>query len=330
MIDWSCAVPETVEDDNIINAEITIEDPLAGITFSVYRDASGSGTFDLLVSGLESAMHLDTTATGGIEHCYHVTQTEGGVESGASNTACATPYGADAFPAPTALMGEADGYNVSLEWIAPDLTDWVPPTNNSRFAPFTGEKNPNYTPSNTENSTPPTTRQGGDTFETATMIEALPYTDNGSTVGLFADYGPYADLSGLVCDIDGYYSAASTGSGADAVYSINLAEAANVNISLCGSGYDTGLGVFSADGVLVAANDDFCALQSEITCQMPAGMYYIVVSGFGANEGDYTLNVNLLEDPSPVAGYAVVRDGDLVGIAEGVDVTNFTDFVFNP
>ena len=330
MIDWSCDVPETNENDNIINAEITIEDPLAGITYSVYRDASGSGTFDLLVSGLESAMYLDETATGGTEHCYHVTQTEGGVESGASNSACATPYSSSSFPAPTALMGEAEGYDVMLEWTAPDLTDWEPPMNNSRFAPFTGEKNPNYTPSNTGESTPPATRQGGDTFETATMIDALPYTDNGSTAGLTADYGPYDDLSGLVCDITGYYSAVATGSGADAVYSIDLAEAGNVNISLCGSGYDTGLGVFTSDGVLVAANDDFCTLQSEITCQMPAGMYYIVVSGYGANEGDYTLNVNLLEDPSPVAGYAVYRDGEMVGTTEGVDVTSFTEFVYNP
>jgi hypothetical protein len=161
-------------------------------------------------------------------------------------------------------MGEADGYDVTLEWTAPDLTDWVPPTNNSRFAPaLLSEKYLNYTPSNTENSTPPTTRQGGDTFETATMIDALPYTDNGSTVGLAADYGPYADLSTLVCDYGTtYYSAASTGAGADAVYSIDLAEEANVNISLCLSTFDTGLGVFTADGVLVAANDDFCSTQS--------------------------------------------------------------------
>ena len=138
------------------------------------------------------------------------------------------------------------------------------------------------------------------------MIEALPYTDSGSTVGLSADYGPYADLSGLVCDIEGFYSATQTGSGADAVYSIELAEAANVNISLCESTYDTGLGVFTADGVLVAASDDFCSFQSEITCQMPAGMYYIVVSGWGTSEGDYTLNVDVLDDPSPVAGWANV------------------------
>jgi hypothetical protein len=228
-------------------------------------------------------------------------------------------------------MGEAEGYNVTLNWTAPDLTDWIPPTNNSRFAPGSlSEKYLNYTPSNTENSTPPATRQGGDTFETATMIEALPYTDSGSTVGLSADYGPYADLSGLVCDIEGFYSATQTGSGADAVYSIELAEAANVNISLCESTYDTGLGVFTADGVLVAASDDFCSFQSEITCQMPAGMYYIVVSGWGTSEGDYTLNVDVLDDPSPVAGYAIVRDGDLVGISEGVDETNFTEFVYNP
>ena len=326
MIDWSCAVPEVNEDDNVLNAEITIVDPLEGVSFSVYRDG------DLVVSDLVDPMYLDGTLVGGTEYCYYVTQTENDVESGASNTACATPYGADAFPAPTALMGEADGYDVMLSWTAPDLTDWVPPMNNSRFSPASlSEKYLNYTPSDTENSTPPATRPGGDTFETATMIDALPYTDNGSTVGLTADYGPYADLSTLVCEYGtSYYSAASTGSGADAVYSIDLAEAGNVNISLCGSGYDTALGVFTSDGVLVAANDDFCSTQSEIICSMPAGMYYIVVSGWGTSEGDYTFNVNLLDDPSPVAGYAVYRDGVQIAAVEGVDQTSFTEFIYNP
>lgn len=330
MVDWSCAVPELDENDNTIGGEITLVDPLDGITFSVYREDAASGTYALVVSGLESEMFLDESVVGGTGYCYYVTQTAAEVESGASNIACATPYGSDAFPAPTALAGEADGYDVMLSWTAPDLTGWEPPRHNSRFAPSMN-KPMTHTPSNTEHTTPPATRQGGDTFETATVIDALPYVDNGSTVGLAADYGPYADLTTLVCEFgDTYYSATSTAAGPDAVYSIDLAEDAFVNISLCGSGYDTGLGVFSSDGVLVAANDDFCSLQSEVTCSMPAGMYYIVVSGWGTDAGDYVLNVGTVDPPSPVAGYNVYRDGEMVGYVEGVDETSFSEFVYSP
>ena len=328
MIDWDCAVPETDETDNIINAEITIIDPLEGVTYTVYRE-DAAGAFTALATDLEGEMYNDATAMGGIEYCYHVTQTEAEVESGASNIACATPYGPDTFPAPTDLAGSAMGYDVMLEWVAPDLSGFQPPMTNSRYAPTTGK--PLYhTSSNTEDSTPPAVRQGGDTFGTATAITALPYTDNGSTVGLVADYGPYSDLSNIVCTYDGYYAEASTGAGADAVYSIDVAEETNVLISLCGSGYDTGLGVFNSDGVLVAANDDFCALQSEITCTMPAGMYYIVVSGWGTSEGDYVINVDALNPVSPVAGYNVYRDDEMVGYVEGVDETSFSDFAYNP
>ena len=330
MIDWSCAVPELDETDNTIAGEVTLVDPLEGVTFSVYREDAASGTFALVVAGLENEMFLDESVVGGTSYCYYVTQTAAEVESGASNTACATPFSPDDFPSPTALMGEAMGYDVMLSWTAPDLTDWEPPMTNSRFSPATTGKNP-YTPSNTENATPPSTRQGGDTFETATVIEALPYTDNGSTVGLTADYGPYADLTDLVCEYGtSYHSPTATGAAPDAVYSIDLASDAFVNVSLCGSGYDTGLGVFSSDGVLVAANDDFCSLQSELTCSMPAGMYYIVVSGYGAATGDYVLNVTPLDPPSPVAGYNVYRDGLMVGYVEGVDETSYTEVVYNP
>ena len=148
MVDWSCAVPELDENDNTIGGEITLVDPLDGITFSVYREDAASGTYALVVSGLESEMFLDESVVGGTGYCYYVTQTAAEVESGASNIACATPYGSDAFPAPTALAGEADGYDVMLSWTAPDLTGWEPPRHNSRFAPSMN-KPMTHTPSNT-------------------------------------------------------------------------------------------------------------------------------------------------------------------------------------
>ncbi len=67
-----------------------------------------------------------------------------------------------------------------------------------------------------------------------------------------------------------------------------------VTLSLCGSGYDTKIGVFTGScGALtcVTGNDDFCGLQSQVTFPSSAGnTYYILVTGFSTNTGAFTLN----------------------------------------
>jgi subtilisin-like proprotein convertase family protein len=64
-------------------------------------------------------------------------------------------------------------------------------------------------------------------------------------------------------------------------------------LSLCGSGYDTKIGVFSGSCgslVCVTGNDDFCGLQSQVTFTANVGTtYYILVTGFSTNSGAYTL-----------------------------------------
>ena len=130
----------------------------------------------------------------------------------------------------------------------------------------------------------------GDGFEYPFIIDDIPFDVAGSTVGFNADYGPYSNTN-LLCDWVGYYSASASGAGPDVVYSLTLDDATNLTISLCGSGYDTGLGVFDSNGVLEAANDDSCGFQSEINCTFPAGLHYIVVSGFSTSTGDYQLLV---------------------------------------
>jgi hypothetical protein len=77
----------------------------------------------------------------------------------------------------------------------------------------------------------------------------------------------------------------------------------DVTVSLCGSGYDTKLGVFTgACGALscVAGNDDFCGLQSEVTFAATAGTTYrILVSGFGSASGSFTLTATCPTGPPP-------------------------------
>lgn len=78
----------------------------------------------------------------------------------------------------------------------------------------------------------------------------------------------------------------------------------NVIASLCGSGYDTKIRIYSgtcAAPVCVAGNDDFCGLQSQVTWATTLGTtYYILVHGFGAATGNYTLTITCPPPPVPM------------------------------
>ena len=67
-------------------------------------------------------------------------------------------------------------------------------------------------------------------------------------------------------------------------------------VSLCGSSYDTKIGVFTGSCgsfTCIGANDDFCGLQSEVSFTSVLGTEYIVyVSGFSTNTGNFTLSVS--------------------------------------
>jgi hypothetical protein len=60
---------------------------------------------------------------------------------------------------------------------------------------------------------------------------------------------------------------------------------------------------------------------------LPADTYYIVVSGYDTNVGDYVIDVTENVPPSPVLGYNVYRGGELVGSTNNVDETSFPEFV---
>ena len=66
-----------------------------------------------------------------------------------------------------------------------------------------------------------------------------------------------------------------------------------ITLSLCGSAFDTKIGVFSgtcAGLTCVTGNDDFCGLQSQVTFTSLVGTnYFVLVTGFGANSGAFTL-----------------------------------------
>jgi hypothetical protein len=72
-------------------------------------------------------------------------------------------------------------------------------------------------------------------------------------------------------------------------------------VSLCGSSFDTKIGVFSGTcGTLtcVAGNDDFCGLQSQVTFQSTIGVqYYVYVTGFSTANGPFSLSLTCAAPP---------------------------------
>ena len=302
MADYFCTVPESDETNNLLTGTIDIVDPFAGVTFSVYRGDTPD-VFTLIASALTEVGYVDDAVTADVEYCYQVTQSNDGVETPASNTACATPVMAPIVPGPTDLTGTVNGFDVSLAWTAPAPL-------NTPITPLLG------TPSNT--------RQGGEDIATATVITELPATLTGSTVGYADDYD---------CDDIG------TSTAGDVVYSITPASSITVDLTTCFSAYDTKLFVFKNDETLFATdadgneacNDDgetgegCTQYTSRITLNLESGnTYYVVVDGWGGSEGDYALDI-LTADP--LQGYNVYMDGMLAGSAPN-DAVNWDGTIY--
>jgi len=167
-------------------------------------------------------------------------------------------------------------------------------------------------------------RQGGETWEDALEIEDFPYTDTGTTSGYTDETGVY-DNSEAWCWEGTLFT--NTGLGPDVWYHFQLETAAEVTFSICNSDYDTALGIFLDSGTgpeaLVAGNDDYCGLQSEVTCTLPEGSYYVAVDGYSTHSGNYELVVTtdepcelscppdavLEEEPPCGEGYVDVTNG---------------------
>jgi hypothetical protein len=130
------------------------------------------------------------------------------------------------------------------------------------------------------------TREGGESWADAVVITALPFTDSGATCD-------NADDITLPC---------ASSQAPDVVYQYTPAADQHINVSLCGSGYDTALGIYDAGHANLACNDDFCSLQSEIdNIQLQAGQtYYIVVDGYSTSCGSYQLSITATQEPCVV------------------------------
>jgi hypothetical protein len=133
-----------------------------------------------------------------------------------------------------------------------------------------------------------TLNQGGDSIAVATPITTIPYLASGTTCGYANNYNP-------TCD-------GTSSRGKDVVYSYTPGADVTVQVSLCGSRYDTKLYIYkNSTSNRIACSDNDCGSaywtdRSVIDCiTLEANnTYYIVVDGYGLNTcGDYELRVVL-------------------------------------
>ncbi len=81
--------------------------------------------------------------------------------------------------------------------------------------------------------------------------------------------------------------------GLDRTYRVTIPCAGNWTFSLCGSSFDTYIYVSTGccGGSVLAQNDDFCGLSSEVTVNLAAGTYYVDVEPWSGGSGSYNLAV---------------------------------------
>lgn len=139
----------------------------------------------------------------------------------------------------------------------------------------------------------------GDSLHTAISVPGLPYTDSQSTDACFTN-----TIGNLSNDV--YYQFISTNGCTG-----------SIDISLCGSAYDTYLRVYDVNMNLIDENDDDCGLQSQLLGVSVAldDTLYIVVEGFDTDNGDYTLNIteNLIAAPVVYSQTDVLCGGEATG-----------------
>jgi hypothetical protein len=117
----------------------------------------------------------------------------------------------------------------------------------------------------------------GDDMADAIDVATLPYTDNSSNSVCYTNQNP-------------------TYSSPDVYYRV-VTDPANpyIKASLCGSNFDTFISVVEPNGTFIAGNDDAttCGPQSEVIFDATNHpIVYVIVEGWGAEYGDYTLTLN--------------------------------------
>ncbi len=139
----------------------------------------------------------------------------------------------------------------------------------------------------------PDGREGGEDIATAVIIGALPFEDTGNTSDNNNDYDAVCPYTGSTAP--------------DVVYSYTPTADEFIQVDLCGSGYDTKTYIFDSAMNVVACNDDayfddICGEYVsliEYAALIAGETYYIIIDGYGADAGDYVLDVATFIPPPP-------------------------------
>ena len=202
----------------------------------------------------EGTTFTHTSLVNGNSYCYTVVVEYEGTSSLPTSEICATPSPWTAEPPSNLLSFPGDEQMTLL---------WMPPGGGGG-----GDQ--------------------GDNINNPFVVTGLPFNDTGSTVGFSDDYDEECPYTGSLSP--------------DVVYLFN-AEGGSYDFSICESGYDTKIYVYdidlnvAADGA--ACNDDECSNAAGDPWRslleniyLDAGVYYVVVDGYGSQEGDYELLID--------------------------------------
>lgn len=158
--------------------------------------------------------------------------------------------------------------------------------------------------------------QGGETCETATVLDPLPHTSTGNNIGYADDY-----------EVQGEWSCPYSSTSGDVVYSYAPSADECIDIDLLGSSYDTKVFVYENTCVnpSYACDDDYHGdyTSAIMGLDIYAGnTYYIVVDGYGGDEGEYLLNVSACVDCDVVCPEEGIPEGEPVCYDEYDDTYN--------
>ena len=232
--------------------EIARDVPVECGVFSTYKVYRGNGS---LLGETTDLQYTHTGLTNGTEVCYYVKvvyTTDAGTQSSANSaTVCATPESWEPA-APSDLLSFPGDEEMLLVWQSP------------------GGGGGDGTQ--------------GDKIENPFVVTGLPFSTTGTTVGFTDDYDEECPYTGSTSP-DVVYMMTSTGG----TYDFTLCE---------DSQYDTKIYIYDMDQVNVACNDDDCTTAAGVNwvsqllgVSLDAGVYYVVVDGYGGAEGEYTLDI---------------------------------------
>ena len=132
----------------------------------------------------------------------------------------------------------------------------------------------------------------------STDLQTGPYTisiDCTPPPPCIPDFTVTAPAADLVGNISGAGDDCQLDAGEEHIYLVTIPNDGEWTFSLCdgGTDYDSYLNLYTGCcSGLIASNDDYCGLQSQIDCvPLVAGTYYLMVEGYSLNVGNYSLDI---------------------------------------